>query len=100
MAPQPSQLCDEAAEYIEELRKDMRFQARVINRHYDQFKELHKEIEDLRNSYFLLKQWKELAIEFALAACYSTASNQLEEFRRQRCLAIWNMLTELDADNV
>ena len=58
------------------------------------------EIEHLRNSYFLLKQWKELAIEFGVAACYSTASNQLEEFRRQRCLAIWNMLTELDADNV
>lgn len=41
-------MCREAADEIEQLRKDVRFQARVISRHYEQFSRMHKEIERLR----------------------------------------------------
>lgn len=44
------QLLKDAQDEIEQLRKDMQFQARVISRHYDQFRELHKEIERLRQN--------------------------------------------------
>ena len=58
------------------------------------------EIEHLRNSYFMLVQWRDLANEFGMAASYSRANNRLEEFRRRRCLAVWDLLHELDPDHV
>ena len=41
-------ICLEAADEIEELRKDLSWQARCIGRHYGQFADLRNEIEHLR----------------------------------------------------
>ena len=38
----------QAADEIEELRKDLSLQARCIGRHYEQFADLHSDIERLR----------------------------------------------------
>ena len=43
-------ICLEAADEIEELRKDLSLQARCIGRHYDQFADLRNEIERLRET--------------------------------------------------
>lgn len=48
----------EAADEMEQLLKDVKYQARVIGRHYDQFKKMEDEIERLRKE---LSEWKALA---------------------------------------
>ena len=47
----------ESADEIEQLRKDVDFQAKVISRHYEQFAGLHREIERLRKE---LEVYKDL----------------------------------------
>jgi hypothetical protein len=42
------EMIGDAMREIEQLRKDVQFQARVISRHYVEFSGLHKEIERLR----------------------------------------------------
>ena len=56
--PQPV-LLEDAADEIEELRKDLSLQARCISRHYDQFADLRNEIERLRKELALAEKWRD-----------------------------------------